>query len=215
MRVLLHKKNSKLINNIIRHVRGNIKSYLFVACILLIGITIGVIFVNNLNEEQTQEVKTYINDFITHIKDGTSIDNGKLLQNSIKSNILLVLFMWFAGSTVIGIPLVLGMVLYRGFCLGYTTASIIAILGTGKGILFFVTSMLLQNLILIPCILALSVSGIKLYKSILKDKRKENIKVEIIRHTLFSVMILIFLLFASVLEAYISSNLFMICSQYF
>ncbi len=213
MRVI-HKKNSKFMNAIINHIKDNIKAYLFVSCILLIGITLGVIFINNLQDSQSQEVQNYINEFITTLKNGSNIDSGKLFQNSIGNNLLLVLIMWFAGSTVIGIPLVLGIVLFRGFCLGYTVAALIAILGTGKGILFFVTSMLLQNIILIPCILALAVSGIKLYRSILKDKRKENIKVEIIRHTLFSLMILIFLVVSSLLETYLSSNLFMLIVQY-
>lgn len=213
MRVI-HKKNSKLMDAIMQHVRDNIKAYLFTACILLIGVTLGVVFVNNLKAEQSQEIQNYINEFISTLKDGSSIDSGKLLQNSVRNNLLLVLIMWFTGSTVIGIPIVLGIVMYRGFCLGYTVSALIAILGTGKGTLFFVSYMLLQNLILIPCILSLAVSGVKLYKSIIKDKRKENIKVEIMRHTLFSLMILVFLIISSLIETYISSNLFMLCVQY-
>lgn len=122
--------------------------------------------------------------------------------------------MWFVGSTVIGIPIVLGIVAFRGFCLGYTISSSVAIWGTGKGILFFVTSMLLQNIIFIPCMLALAVSGIKLYKSIMKDKRKENIKIEIFRHTIFSVMILILLILASFIETYVSTSLLNFYIQY-
>ncbi len=213
MRVI-HKRNSKFVSAIVGHIKDNVKSYLLVACILLIGITLGVIFINNLQEEQSKEIQTYINHFIENVKNGASIDSGKLFQSSIGSNLLLVLIMWFAGSTVIGIPLVLGIVAFRGFCLGYTVSALVAILGPGKGILFFTTSVLLQNLIVIPCILALAVSGIKLYKSILKDKRKENIKGEIIRHTLFSLMILAFLMLASLLETYLSSNLFIFCVQY-
>lgn len=122
--------------------------------------------------------------------------------------------MWFVGSTVIGIPIVLGIVAFRGFCLGYTISSSVAIWGTGKGILFFVTSMLLQNIIFIPCMLALAVSGIKLYKSIMKDKRKENIKIEIFRHTIFSVMILLLLILASFIETYVSTSLLNFYVQY-
>ena len=213
MRVV-HKKKSKLANAVKEHIKTNIRPYFFTACILLIGITFGVFFVNNLKTEQSQEIQTYINEFITSLKNGSTIDNGKLLQTSITNNLILVIIMWFAGSTVIGIPIVIGIVIYRGFCMGYTVSALIAILGLGKGSIFFSTYMLLQNLIIIPCILALAVSGIKLYKSIVKDKRKENIKLEIIRHTLFSLMILALLLASSVIEAYISSNLFMLCVQY-
>lgn len=213
MRVI-HKKNSKLANAIINHVKDNLKSYLFVSCILLIGITLGVIFVNNLKEEQFIDIKNYINNFITSVKDGSSIDSMQLFKNSIRNNLVLVIIMWFTGSTVIGIPIVLGIVLFRGFCLGYTISSLVAILSPTKAILFFATSMLLQNLIIIPSILALAVSGIKLYKSIVKDKRKENIKVEIIRHTLFSLIILCSLAIASLLETYLSSNMFMLIVKY-
>ncbi len=210
-----HKKKSRLVNSILQHIKDNIKAYFLVAIVLLIGIVLGVSFVNNLQENQSQEVQSYIQQFVETLKNGTNIDTGKLLSNSLRNNLILAIVMWFAGSTVIGIPIVLGIVGYRGFCLGYTVSSLIATLGTGKGSIFFITSMLLQNLILIPCMLALAVSGIKLYKSILKDKRKENIKGEIIRHTLFSVMMLIFLVIASFLEAYVSSNLFTLCIQLF
>ena len=74
---------------------------------------------------------------------------------------------------------------------------------------------LLQNLIFIPAILALAVSGFKLYKSIVKDNRKENIKLEIVRHTAFSLIMLIILLLSSLIEIFISTNLFKFFIKYF
>ena len=210
MRVL-PKKNSKLTNLIVQHVKDNLKAYMIVSIILLIGIILGVIFVNNMGETQKQEVNTYLSDFTNSLKNGSEIDQLQLLKKSITNNIFLVLFMWFVGSTVIGIPFVIGMVAFRGFCLGYTISSTIAIWGTGKGMLFFASSLLLQNLIFIPCLIALAVSGIKLYKSIMKDKRKENIKFEIFRHTIFSLFVLILLVISSLIETYISSNLLELC----
>lgn len=69
------------------------------------------------------------------------------------------------------------------------------------------SSILLHNIITIPGMLAISVSGIKLYKSIVKNRGKENIKLEILRHTFFSLFILIFMVLASFIETYISSNI--------
>lgn len=214
MRVL-PKKTSKLGGLITNHIKDNLKSYMIISLILLIGIILGVIFVNNMNETQSKEVRTYLTDFINALKNGSTIDNGALLKKSIGNNLLLVLFMWFVGSTVIGIPIVIGMVAFRGFCLGYTISAGIGVWGTGKGILFFASTMLLQNLIFIPCMMALAVSGMKLYKSIMKDKRKENIKFEIFRHTIFSLMILACLLLSSFIETYVSTNLLTLCISYF
>ena len=59
-----------------------------------------------------------------------------------------------------GIPIVFGIILYRGFCLGYTIASIIVAMGIGKGISFILITLLLQNIIFIPAIIAIGVSRI-------------------------------------------------------
>ncbi len=213
MRRKLSKK-PKILSLILAHIRDNIKTYLIVSLILLIGIILGVVFINNMNESQSEEVKTYINSFINSLKQGSTIDTTSLLKKSIGNNLLFTFFMWFVGSTVIGIPIVFGIIIFRGFCLGYTISASIATLGTGKGILFFVTSILLQNIIFLPCMLALAVSGIKLYKSIMKDKRKENIKFEVFRHTAFSLVILAFLIASSFVETYISTNLLVCFIQY-
>lgn len=211
----LPKKNSKIAQLIVNHIKDNLKSYLIVSLILLIGIILGVFFVNNLTEIQKTEIETYLTEFTNSLKNNATIDQGNVLKKSIGNNLFFTIFMWFVGSTVIGIPIVLGMVAFRGFCLGYTISSSIAIWGTGKGILFFVTSILLQNLIFIPCMLALAVSGMKLYRSIMKDKRKENIKGEIFRHTIFSLMILAILIVSSFIEAYLSTSLLAFCISYF
>ena len=72
----------------------------------------------------------------------------------------------------------------------------------------------MQNIIIIPCMIAIAVSGMKLYASIAKDKRKENIKLEVVRHTIFSICMCIGLVIASFIEAYVSSNLMMMLANY-
>lgn len=201
------KKQSKLKNLILNNIYSNLRYYLIVMIIFIIGIACGVIFINNINEEQKVEISKYINDFISSLKNNYEVNKVELLRNSIIENFKLALGMWFIGSTVVGLPIVLGIVLYRGFCIGYTVSSAIAILGAQKGIIFALSSILLQNIIIIPVILVLSVSGIKLYKSIMKDKRRENIKLEVIRHTVVSIIGLIFLFLATIIEVYISSSL--------
>lgn len=201
------KKQSKLKNLILNNIYSNLQYYIIVMIILIIGIACGVIFINNINEEQKAEISKYISDFISSLKNNYEINKAELLKNSLIENFKLTLGMWFIGSTVVGLPIVFGIVLYRGFCIGYTVSSAIAILGAQKGIIFALSSILLQNIIIIPVILLLAVSGIKLYKSIMKDKRRENIKLEIIRHTVVSIIGLIFLVLATIIEVYISSSL--------
>ncbi len=214
MREVRKRKNS-IKEAILRHLYDNIKLYLIVIIILVIGITVGVVFINNINVDGAEEIKNYITDFINQLKQGYHVDTGELLRKSLSDNLILIVTMWLLGSTVVGIPIVLGIVLFRGFCIGYSLSAIIASLGVQKGILFFLTTMFLQNLIFIPVILCMTISCIKLYKSIMKDRRRENIKVEIIRHTLVSIMLGLLLIIAAFIESYVSTNLLMLSINFF
>lgn len=62
--------------------------------------------------------------------------------------------------------------------------------------------------------LALAVSGMKLYKVIIRDKKRETIKQEITRHTIFSLIIFIILEISAFIEVYVSTNLLGLCAKY-
>ena len=88
--------------------------------------------------------------------------------------------------------------------MGFTIGTFSISLGKFSGILFCILGLCLQNLIFIPAILALGVSSIRLYKSIAKDRDKENIKRELIRHTITLIIALIVLIFSAIVENIIS-----------
>lgn len=154
------RKNLKIIEVIKQHIINNSKEYIIVGLLFIIGIFLGVLFVNNIQEAQRVEISSYFNNFTEKLKQTEQLDQAQLLKTSIGSNIMLAIIIWFFGTTVIGIPVVFGIVLYRGFCLGYTVSVCISIMGLSKGLIFVLLSLLLQNIILIPAILALAVSRI-------------------------------------------------------
>ena len=208
------KKTLKLKDIIVNHIASNSKEYIIVTLLFIIGIFLGVLFVNNIKNDEFDSVQNYITTFIQKFKENPNIDSGELLKTSIIKNLILALSLWFFGTTVIGIPIVFGILIYRGFCLGYTISTFISTIGIAKGLAFVFSNMLLQTVIFIPAILAISVSGFKLYKSIVKDKRKENVKIEIIIHTIFSALMTILLCLSSVVEVFVSNNLLKIIVKY-
>jgi len=210
---VIKQKNAGLKNIIFEHIRDNIKDYFIITIIFVIGIILGVILINNLKQDGQEEISLYINNFVNDVKENKTINTLNLLKQTIINNITLVIIIWFVSSTIIGIPIVYGIIIFRGFCLSYTISSIIATVGTMKGVLFSLFGILLQNILFIPGLFILAVSGIKLYKSIMKDRRKENIKVEILKFTLISLLIIIAMIISAVIETYISSNMLMLYVQ--
>lgn len=132
MRNLGKKRNSKVKEIFVAHIKNNIREYSIIVLLFLIGLICGIIFVNNASQSQIEDITSYLNDFTNSLKANAEIDKGVLLKDCLISNFLLVLALWFVGSTVIGIPIVYGIILYRGFCLGYTISSVVATLGIGK-----------------------------------------------------------------------------------
>ncbi len=211
------KKNKRirLLKTLEEHIINNKKEYIIISLMFVIGIFFGVFFVNNMQETKTAEVSKFFNDYINKLKELEGLNTLNLLRESLIENFLLALAIWFFGTTVIGLPVVFGITLYRGFCIGYTIAVCILSLSMPKGLIFIFSSLLLQNTLFIPAILGLSVSGFKLYKSIVKNKDKENIKIEILRHTIFSLIMLAILVLSSIIEVFLSTNILKLIIKYF
>lgn len=204
-----HRKNNsyRIKNIILNYIKENIKTYLILLIIFFIGLILGVIFVDNASEPQANQISNYINNFINSIKENYQISTKDLLRETIINNVSIAVILWFLGSTVIGFPLIYVVICYKGYCIGYTISSVIATIGTAKGIVFILSTMLLQNIIYIPVILTLGVSGVKLYRLIMEDRRRENIKIQIAKHTIFSILMLMLLIISALIETYISGNL--------
>lgn len=201
------QKKNRISNVILEFIQTNSKTCLILLIIFFIGVLLGVIFVNNCKETQENQIKSYIQNFVDGIRENYKISSTKLLWNAIMKNFITALVLWFLGLTLIGVPLIYLFIGYKGYCIGFTAASIIATLGGTKGTLFIASTMLLQNIIYIPIIIALATSSVKLYKKIMEDRRRENIKTQILKHTIFSVFMLVILILNSFIEAYISGGI--------
>ena len=209
----MRKRKNQIFLAIREDILNNTKAYFIVLIIFAVGTFLGVMFINQ--KQDKSDIQKYIN---TYIDETNQLENGDYigeLQKDIKNNIILVLLLWFAGTTIIGIPIVLGIILVRGFCLGYTISACVFALGKIKGIMFILTTIFLQNIIFIPALMILGVSSIKLYQSIIKDRRKENIKLSILKHIIISIGIMLTLIISSIIKVEISYILIVHLFRYF
>ncbi len=137
--------NSKRISEfkkiLVQHINDNIKDYLILSIFFIIGVMVGVLMINKSDEQSKSDLNGYINGFISTVKDETYIvDKMKLVKMSALENLKMLGIVWLAGSTIIGIPLIYVIMMYKGFCTGYTISAIIFSLGLGKRNSFFYNS---------------------------------------------------------------------------
>lgn len=99
----MNRKVIKIKETIKQHILNNKREYIIVTFIFIIGIFLGVLFVNNIKEEQKEQIGTYVNNYITKMRDTENINNVDVLKSSIKQNLLITLCIWFYGTTVIRI----------------------------------------------------------------------------------------------------------------
>lgn len=95
------KKTNKFKQAILRYVSNNLREFFVVTIVFLIGVVLGVFFINNADEIKITEITTYINEFLNLIKQDVTIDNINLLKHSIINNISTIFVLWFAGCTVV------------------------------------------------------------------------------------------------------------------
>ena len=148
-------------NIIFEHISNNQKEYIIILLMFIIGIFAGVFFVNNIGEAQGTEITNYFTSSLEKIKTSQGAQPMSVLKSSIASNVSFGILLWFLGTTIIGMPIVFGIIAYRGFCLGYTISASVLALGSVKGTIFTICALMLHNIIFIPAIVAIGVSRIE------------------------------------------------------
>lgn len=194
-------KKRKILKNYLQKYK---KEYISLFIIILIGFIFGILFIQKGNAEEITNINSYIQSLITNIKNANGINKALLLLESLKSNCLFIVIIWFLGCTVIGSFLIYLACFYKGFSLGYTVAAVFTSLGIKSGIIFTASSIILQNLILFIAIFLIANSGIQLYLNI--KRNCVNLKLELLRHLIIMLISLGLSILTSFIEVYISTN---------
>ena len=91
----MRDKGIKIRDTLKQHILNNKKEYIVVMLFFLVGIFLGVFFVNNIQETQRMEISSYLTNFIEKMKTTENLNYMDLLKNSMGQNILLAIMIWF------------------------------------------------------------------------------------------------------------------------
>lgn len=172
----------------------------------------GIMKVNSTDLQNQNQITNNVNEIIANVKNN-ELDKMEILKKSVNKNFLMGILLWFLGLAIIGIPIIYGIILYKGFCLGFTMSAIIAVIGKCKGIILGV-ALILHNVILLVSMAVLAISGLNVYKAIKKERNRENIKLIILKHSIFSIIPMLGLIIASFVETYVSTSFLQMLVKY-
>lgn len=177
----------------------------FLNVIAVVGIIAGSIFMIVLSKNDKETVLNSIKDFFNKLINNKFNFVGTL-KNTVISNFLFSLIIWVIGISVIGVLIVIFIIFYKSFTLGFTISSIIytySIKGTLLALIYVFPHMIINLLVL----LYLSSYSIKLsiilIKSILK-KDNLNFKAFINNYSKVFLISMLFLIATSLYESFIS-----------
>ena len=189
-----------------KHIRTHIPIYFVSILIFTIGIVSGTYTVKALPDPQKVELIQYLKGFFQLLK-SEDIDNYQLLFQSFFNNLKLFVPIWLLGLTIIGTPVILLILGFRGFILGFTLGFLIDELSI-KGVMFILLTIIPQNLFHIPGLIGIGVFAISFSSFIFKNKIKKqpiyNLKSQIWTYTIIMLSIALLLLGGSLVEAYIT-----------
>lgn len=102
------------------------KIVLLILIIFLIGLFFGSFYITILDNSEKAMILKKVNSFFLSNKKISFENKLILFKNSFISNLIYLLSMWFLGLSVVGIPIILIMLFFKGFVTGFSIGSIFA-----------------------------------------------------------------------------------------
>ncbi len=204
---------NKAITKSMKNITTQKKKYLFLIVITLIGILSGIIFIFFISNADKLLIKDELNTFLLNIKNN-NLDYYSSFFQSFSSNFIYLIIIWLLGISIIGIPIIIFLLFFKGFIFGFGISSMISNFGL-KGIglsLGYQSPHLLIMLLIFLLISFYAINfSVKLFR-ILFLKDNINLSPYYKKYIQILIISLVFSLICSIMETFLSPiliNLFL------
>lgn len=168
----VNQRVNQTLNQTIAIAAGSKKVLLLSVFFFLTGISTGVFLELTMIEGEKSSIAGYLKDYL-YMNTG-SMEYPNPFLSSLCSNLLLFLILFLAGLSVLGFPVALAVLTYKGMALGFCTGLIAETL-KNKGLLVILTSLAPQNLVLIPAFILAAAAAVN-YGLISLQKKRNTAK---------------------------------------
>ena len=176
----------------------------FIISLVVVGIICGAIYYNMLSKTDLDIVKKSITDFFATLNND-QINYSQVLINSITNELVSILIIFALGFSVIGIPLIILLIFFKGLILGFSISSLISIFSY-KGVIYSFIYIFPAQLISILSFLMISFYSIN-FSLMLFNKRQVNVKREFKKYLVILGITFILSIIFALLESYIFPSL--------
>ena len=163
--------------------------------IFLIGIVSGSIAFRIFIEDES--VKEMIIEKFS-VLENEQLTENEILKESFTRNIKILAIFWIVGVSVVGAPLLVLLCFYKGFTTAFVISSFLLKFGFVQGNIYIFEKLFLYYIFLIFALILLTASSVKVMVNVLKNRK--DIRFELIRHSVFTIIGLILMLVSSLIE---------------
>ena len=189
-------------------VTSNIKKqkrlYYILIGLALVAFIIGILFLFIISDDNKLLINQKLKEYFSHKNDEVAF-----FFKSLFNNFIFIIVLWTLGISIIGIPIIIVLLLFKSFIFGFSISSIVSTFGI-KGLLISLIHTIISNgiyLIIVLLVTFYSITfSVKLFKSLFlrknidfKDSINKYIKILLIS---LSTSVII-----SIYESFISNNI--------
>jgi len=181
-----------------------------VLIVFVLGLLFGSIYVTILSNNDKKELLNNISIYFDSMKNISFHDKLNIFKDCFIKNIIYVLFLWLLGISIIGFPIILIMIFYKSFLVGFSISSIFAkykLLGLYKIIIYiFPSKIILLALSLFLAVYSINISN-RLVNSCLR-KKSFNFNAYMGKYFLILLISIIIVVITSLFEAFLTPLLY-------
>ncbi|MCI5790077.1 MAG: stage II sporulation protein M [Tenericutes bacterium] len=175
--------------------------------ILILTLIAGTLYLSILSSENKELVTNSITTFFTSLN--TKLDTKNILFKTLSNNLLTISLVWLLGFSIIGIPLVLLILIFKSFTTFFTFVSIIytyKYIGIIKALIYIIPYLLNLFMLFILTYYSLNFS-IMLFNYLFK-KKDYNRSLIIKRYLKLLIISILFMVVTAVIETYVIPAIF-------
>ncbi len=186
-----------------KHLKENRWHYLLLGIVFVLGLFLGYYKVFSLENEVRDHLLALINNYLLGGFRG-ELSSAHIFSSAYLQQFKSLFLIWFLGLTVIGIPLIIGVVFFRGFSLGFTIGFLVKE-KAGAGIIISFLSIFPQNIVYIPLIIAWALIAINFSVYIVRGRDAGGLPLTagLVRYFLLLLACLLLVLVGVLIETYL------------